>query len=389
MNSQDNLAFTGLYREAFERCFGYTLKEPISEPDSRQFASEIQNKTGLTIGWKSLKNYSAFVLNLSADKKENPSVSTLDTLARYVLNAPESDEISRKDDQGLYSYWYQYREKYSKGRMKGIPAGRIWIGLTTILILSGLIFSIKLIWPKKNLDVGTFTDRFSEVNTDSLLSNGWMVRSVDFKAWKNRDTVPGCLTLFTLRGDNWPDSLNQPDIKNLMLRKIGAGCFTTEIHFRNFIPLENWQQAGILLLEDTSFTGKSLRFSLAYNDYTGGMPPVKTILLQVIFSSGSESIKPEELVQKTIFSPGHDSATFINQNLKNSALRIEKQGNRYRFLFSDGTYANSAFTEVSSKEIDFMPKYVGIFALKGFVKNSDAIPVHIDYFSISKSPCNK
>jgi hypothetical protein len=31
--------------------------------------------------------------------------------------------------------------------------------------------------------------------------------------------------------------------------------------------MQNWQQAGILLLEDTSFTGKSMRVSFVYNNF--------------------------------------------------------------------------------------------------------------------------
>jgi len=50
--------------------------------------NQVFERTGLTIGWKSLKNYSFFVLAGSSRKQENPSAATLDTMARYVLDAP-------------------------------------------------------------------------------------------------------------------------------------------------------------------------------------------------------------------------------------------------------------------------------------------------------------
>jgi hypothetical protein len=110
-------------------------------------------------------------------------------------------------------------------------------------------------------------ENFQSVSEDSLLSRGWFVQSKDINYWNRRDEKPGHLTLFTLKGDNWPDSASIPGIRNLLLRKISADCFTAEVQLADFIPLQNWQQAGILLLEDTSFTGKSIRISLAYNNF--------------------------------------------------------------------------------------------------------------------------
>lgn len=66
-------------------------------------------------------------------------------------------------------------------------------------------------------------------------------------------------------------------------------------------------------------------------------------------------------------------------NLRNSALRIEKEGNRYRFLFSDGAMENSAFKKVASRE----------FAMKGFVNDTDVVPVHFKFFRLTSEPCSK
>ena len=85
------------------------------------------------------------------------------------------------------------------------------------------------------------------------------------------------------------------------MRKIPADCFTAEIHLNNFIPGQNWQQAGILIMEDTSFTGKTVRMSLMYNDFSGGAPVSKEILIQAITSLGKNFNKPEEIANQPIF----------------------------------------------------------------------------------------
>ncbi|HEV8084154.1 MAG TPA: hypothetical protein VGP55_13185, partial [Chitinophagaceae bacterium] len=90
------------------------------------------------------------------------------------------------------------------------------------------------------------------VQDDSLKKHGWFVQEKDELWWNRRHQMPSHLTLFTLRGDNWADSANnKPVIKNLLLRKITSDCFTAEIHLDKFVPMHRWQQAGILLLEDT------------------------------------------------------------------------------------------------------------------------------------------
>jgi hypothetical protein len=76
--------------------------------------TQIFDNTGLTVGWKSLKNYSFFILSDPPGKQENPSVATLDTLARYVLHAPYTTETERKKKEGHYPYWYRYREQYHR-----------------------------------------------------------------------------------------------------------------------------------------------------------------------------------------------------------------------------------------------------------------------------------
>src|SRR6476469_3069846 len=84
-------AFAKLFRDAYRKCFASAFTAPLTETESHRLSVEIAESTGLEIGWKSLKNYSSYLLGRSG-RVENPSVATLDTLARYVAGAPLTDE---------------------------------------------------------------------------------------------------------------------------------------------------------------------------------------------------------------------------------------------------------------------------------------------------------
>ena len=75
------------------------------------------------------------------------------------------------------------------------------------------------------------------------------------------------------------------------------------------------------------------------------------------------------------------------KSLKNSALRIEKHGDKFRFLYSSGENENGAFGEIVTREFDMKPKYIGIFALKGFT-NASVVPVGFKFFRITSDPCD-
>ncbi len=387
MDDLDFLVFTHLFKEAYEKCFGHAIKNPMTETESKIFCNKILERTGLSIGWKSVKNYSFVITDATSGKQENPSVATLDTLARYVLDAPYTTEIQRKDNESHYPYWFLYREKFPKptnkqAHFKWVLGFGVIVAGIVIIIISIIYFKF-IVTPKSS----QFTDDFTHTDETSIANNGWLIRSKDTSYWKRRGETPGQLTLFTLKGDNWPDPTWKPNIKNLLLRQVTSDCFTAEVHIKNFIPQQEWQQAGILLLEDTGFTGKSIRMSLAFNDNFGGNKMPSEIYVQVITALGNGFGKPEELAHKPLFSP--DSIRINPQqmkNLQNSALRIEKHGNKFRFLYSGGINDNGAFREVVTREFDMKPRYIGIFAIKGFT-NSDNVPVRFKFFRITNDAC--
>ncbi len=384
----DFLTFVVLFKEAHQRCFGFAMENSLTETESKIFCNKITGQTGLSIGWKSVKNYSFFVMDSAAGKKENPSVATLDTLARYVLEAPYITEIQRKNDESHYPYWFLYRERMQKAP-GGFKAGkkRPWIAIAAVILIIIVGTGIYLRYGLKTDTGYQFTDYFHNTSERALSDNGWFIKSKDSAYWNKRGVKPGQLTLYTLRGDTWPDPSSKSDIKDLLLHPIPAECFTAEIHFSDFVPQDEWQQAGILLLEDTSFTGKSIRLTLAFNDNFGGMKMPREILIQAITSLGKGFGKPEEIAHKPIFFlDSLKNNPILFKNLKNSALRVEKHGNKYRFLYSGGANENTAFKEVVSQEFDMEPKYIGIFAIRGFT-NAPTLPVSFKFFRISANAC--
>jgi hypothetical protein len=326
MRSPEDKAFMDVFRKAYAKCFLKELTMPLSETDSKHFSNEILEQTGLVIGWKSIKNYSFYVLNHLTAKQENPSVATLDTFARYVSDAPKTDEISRKRNESHYPYWYAYLNGMSAvmqtgERTRSVPPVAasskkwIWGGLALCLFLG--YYLINGAFRSEN-----FTDHFNDLSADSLSRKGWIVKEVDTVFWNRRNEKKGFLTLFTLEGDTYPDKTQKAKVKNLLLKEIHADCFSTEIHLNNFIPTQNWQQAGIVLLEDTTLSSKSIRLTIAYNDFFGGFTKPGEILIQAISAVNGNLSKPEEIAHFPLFSNEPGQETIIRDNLRQSALRF-------------------------------------------------------------------
>ncbi len=386
MDSSEKRAFRQLLNEVYVKCHEKEIKYPLSEPECKIMASIIEEKTGLVIGWKSLKNYFNFLLADSSAKTENPNFATLDTLSRYVLDAPATSESDRKIFESHYPWWFKFqRLSVKKG---GVPKLRYLI-LFLVIAIPGILTLLFLSRnDKKSRFPHDFTDNFQSTDMETLTDHGWLLKSPDPDYWKRRNEMPGFLTLYTLRGDSWPDTLQEIGIRNFLIRKTSSDCFTTEIHFKEFVPEHNWQQAGLLIMEDSVYAGKSIRVSIAYNGYFGGFSKPGEIFIQAVSSLGNEYSKPEELAHYVIFSYDSFAIREIRRNLSNSALRIEKIGDQFRFLYAGGEMENSAFREVAKIEFRMKPRYIGIFALKGFVSDTMIKPVYVNHFILRENSCD-
>ena len=408
----DAEAFARLFRDAYRKCFSAAFTTPLTESESHRLSVDIAESTGLEIGWKSLKNYSQFLLGKTV-RAENPSLPTLDTLARYVADAPRVDEAHRRTRERHYPYWVRYREALRQPEPQGpneaseaqpdAPHGSpppadarpaaspaASNARVAMAVVGGVALVLTLLVSLRRHDArgAPFTDAFDDVTAAGLSARGWSVHGADSVHWARRALRPGHLTLFTLEGDNWPQPGRAPGIANLLVRRLPSGCFVADVRFTSFFPRQNWQQAGILLLEDTMFTGRSARVSLGYNDFSGGFPQTREVIVQAITSLGRESDKPEEFVHHRLFVVDSATEPLVRHNLESSALRIEKRGTQLRLLSSAGSMENAAFKEVGSAEFDFRPAYVAVFAMKGFVSQSDDTPVHVDAFGLAERACS-
>ena len=407
----DSDAFARLFQDAYRRCFSTAFTAPLTESESHRFSVEIAESTGLEIGWKSLKNYSSYLLGRTG-RVENPSIATLDTLARYVAGAPITDEEHRRARERHYPYWVRYREGLRAAELRRPPevpneavrsaaaavvARRILsaprrdrtvalavVGVATLAVVLALLF---VAVRQRDAGAGSFTDEFDDVSAAALSTHGWSVHSIDSTHWARRAAKAGHLTLFTLQGDNWPQPARSAVIRNLLVRRLPTECFVVDVRLTAFFPRQNWQQAGILLLEDTAFAGRSVRMSLGFNDFSGGFPQTREVIVQAITSLGQHSSKPEEVVHQRLFVVEPTTERLVRDNLESSALRIEKRGTQLRLLYSAGPMRNAPFKEVGRADFDFRPAYVAVFAIKGFVSDSEAVPVYVDSFGESEMSC--
>jgi transcriptional regulator with XRE-family HTH domain len=390
MMDLNDTVFVNLFREVCQKCFGHPVTEPLSETDSKLLVNNIFEQTGLVIGVKSIKNYSQYIFGRGG-KKENPSIATLDTLARFILNAPYTDEVQRKKNESHHPYWFQYKSGFSNTiskTRKPVSWKKIAIAVSIVLfpVIAVLLLSDAIQLNSKM----HLTEDFNSVNGDSLAIKGWVVKNTDIAYWNRRDKNAGHLSLYTLKGDNWPDVKHTPGIRNLLIRRISSDCFTAEIHLTAFFPKQNWQQAGILLSEDSTFTGKALRLSISYNNFFGGYDKPAEIIIQVVGSSESGNLsKPEEIAHIPLFSIEPGKGDLIADNLFKSALKIEKKDNHYRFLYTNGRMESFAFKEAAGGDYNIRPKYIGLFAMQGFSDTEDPMPVLFDSFSLSDIDCNR
>jgi hypothetical protein len=439
MSSRTNLddaAFKQLFRDAHTRCFGYELSAPLSETESKTFCTRVLDQTGLVIGWKSVKNYSAYARPEPSQggKRENPSLANRETLARYVFDTADSDL-----QDAPYVNWLRYRESYyrqlpTKAPPSGMRSQRIpdnaddpelptqtsrrvgrpynwkrWKPLYTTgwgrLLISESIRHSWLAWCALGLALGLigvwivrehnalsakrpFSDRFTSISEPVLSAQGWTLQYRDSFWWNRREENPGQLTMFTLEGDNWSNARDTPWVGNLLVRPIPTECFTTEVRFSHFLPRQDWQQAGLLLMEDSTLSSRCIRLSIAYNDFLGGIGQPREIIIQGITTGGTGSGQPEEILHKPIFQWLTDNDSLVAANMSVSALRIQKQGHLYRFMYACGPTDNVAFKVGGALELNIEPRYIGLFALKGYKASTEEIPVGIQYFNLTPEPCD-
>ncbi|TDX02394.1 DUF1349 domain-containing protein [Dinghuibacter silviterrae] len=447
MQPGDDAAFKQLFRDACRRCFRRELSVPLSATESKFLCAEVLSETGAPIAWRTVQQHSLWVhLEVAEESRQTgPTGVMLEALARYVAAAgdagvrggaaaasgaaatPGPTEGDGGPAEGPYPFWFRYKEAFHRDRLPavvhelGLPDAHLvprglakrfffhtfrgaeqfilwgkllvperirhsWLAWLAFLLLTSLavVWGVREYYARKT---NTFTDTFTQVAGDSLYTRGWMRVDPDSTWWNRRTDNPGALTLFTLQGDNWPDSSANPWIGNLLLRPLGGDCFTAEVQFSGFTPTANWQQAGLLLMEDTSLRARSVRISIAYNDYFEDYVQPRQIIVEGVSSASDPNRKPEEFLHKTLYLLGWGKDSLIYESMHHTALRIEKRGTSYRFLYAGGQTDNFIFQEVGSRSIYFTPRYIALFALKGFGRPAQELPVQVRFFSVQTGAC--
>lgn len=382
MNPLDESAFEKLFNDAYHKFFGRVMTTPLSEIESTLFAGDILEETGLLIDSIHLRNYSSFILATPESRQEKPPVSSLDTLARYVVGAPHTDHIQRREKESHYPYWFKYRDNFF--RSTDTPHKKKWL-FPFAMIFMGLAIVATLV--VVSLGIGetplVFNDNFNAVSDDSLYQKGWFVEQKDTVSWNKRTERPGHLTLYTLPGE-WPYYSKSPWVKNRVLKKIKADCFAVEADLSDFIPDNNWKQAGIMLLEEASFAGKVASFSLSHDNIRkDGKTSPQIIVLAALYEPGA---KKPEFEYKTLFTLDVQGQSNASADLKRSKFQLWKEGNKIKVLFSageEGDKKQEGFTKVFS----IQPRYIGLYATSAFNDTTQSIPAAFDNIMFTPIKC--
>lgn len=138
---------------------------------------------------------------------------------------------------------------------------------------------------------------------------------------------------------------------------------------------------------NTNYDAKTLRLSLAYNDFFGGFLKSKEIIIQPVASLGKGLLHPEEIAHVPVFTLDSTNENIVKNNLAYSGLRIEKSGENIRLLYSCSSEKNFAFKDASSVNLNFHPKYIALFALQGFVSSENYMPAYFTSFMLRPQNC--
>lgn len=250
-----------------------------------------------------------------------------------------------------------------------LPGAVKWRFIWILLLL--LPFGGVAAWYFKPKQARNWREDFNNTSVDSLRSHGF--EWIDFDPqWWSKQLRDSTLTLYTLRGDYWYDTPDTPMITNVLLKKIKCRSCKITMKLGGFNPVQDYQQAGIILLDAAKTRNDNIRFTLAAcstcKPPRQGLQMVKNVRGDVI----------EKLQHVGEITP---NSSLGNQSLW---LRMEYKDGLVRFFYHWGA-EYSSFAEIASMEIDFVPAYVGLVAFRGLkdgnrnFNNSQAIPVFIDY----------
>jgi hypothetical protein len=143
MNDPNEPVFENLFKETYQKYFGHPMTNPLSENESREFSKEIYLVTGLLVPAAYLTNYAAYILCTPESRQVNPSAAILDTLVRYLEEAPLTIEEEGKRNGAYFPYWFKYRDGFFNATR---PVNKKnWLFPFTIIFIILVIVAIILV----------------------------------------------------------------------------------------------------------------------------------------------------------------------------------------------------------------------------------------------------
>ena len=403
MTSQEFANFKLLMQNVYFKA-SYSALKKLSETEANSLAVLIEERTGMTISGKTIINFINAILK-DTPNKINPSLVSLDTLARYCLDIPRGSDQERKK-QNNYIYWYQYCEQLRNGNyqtyepsiQKEIPNNNIeeenpflnknnkrrWIALFISLFF--LILTLFLMPQKTTNYTQNFDFSTPQQLIDSLKRDGWIIIDED-SAFLYKQNRPGALTLYTLAGDYWVKPKEEPIIKNLLLKKINCGsCCEIIIKIDDFRPDCRHQQVAIMIFgSDFSKNAPHLRYALLNTD-TDQWEYFQSIYIPLCIY---------EIVNNT------GKVLYANSPYDSFDAKLPRKDFIIRLRYTNNSYILSGMSDYEwtgekefyrNSDTNFKPKYIALAAFHGLTHDDyiplygDTIPAYINYIKIE--PCS-
>jgi hypothetical protein len=221
-----------------------------------------------------------------------------------------------------------------------------------------------------------FHEDFAAPDKNELLRHGWQLLYPDQEHWR-LPHAQGRVTLHTMRGDLWTKDQERPFVPNLLARPFTRERFRVTALLTDFHPRHNWQQAGIVLLDDAD---QYVRLTVGY-DGSGAPGSTPRITIGAVFEEHGTVVAQPIVTLKE----------FDDRPLPKVWLQVVKDQDliilRYRLGADYGP-----FRELSQREFKLRQRHVALAAFQGITQELpggarqpltwDPVPANFDFLSV-------
>lgn len=361
----------------------------LTYSEAETLSSVIKDAIGVTLSERSLRDFIKY--SLGDQNQSAPSLRSLDILARYLNGIKDRKSL----DNNEYMTWFSYKKKYlatvSSPNQKTHAEEKVnkpkqRFSFSYLLILVGLLSILAFYFiPFLFEQPQDFIEEFEDVSTKSLSEKGWFLQDPDSKFWSKRGSNPGFLTLYTIKGDNWILPPGKPYIKNMLTRRVFLGdSYEIEFETRDFFPDQNFQQCGLFLMADSSFSDDLFRMCITVSRSTNNYFAIQTL----IFEDGVP-YRPKEFSHHIIIEPESNNDRFLERLTRISILSIKIKQEKQRcsiFMSTSKENLGAAYYKIIDNiPLEFKPKYISLYAAGSQIPEypPDTIPVKIARIQIA------